>query len=278
MTCDYPVIDSITDREQDAQAFRGTFSLALLLFLCQLLHDPSEPKGYLQKKSSVNHRENKPCQEACRRVEMLRLFPSERRSLRKHQWREASGHGTIDHGAVTPRCLYSASTPPSMDGWMDGEMGGWMAVLWCQAASSQPPHLTLQTPAIVTGPSGTWFITCIWRLVPLTCLAFWSCSTPHWAHDVLFSSTNPFQLQSAGLFHTAASGFASAGGSVWLCWKLVTGKAKYNRGLDFKTHKSSSAERKAREHVLAPGLWSMAVKCVACFLGSHRSRSSLCEV
>lgn len=89
---------------------------------------------------------------------MLRLFPSERRSLRKHQRREASGHGTIDHRAVTPRCLYSASTPPSMDGWMNGGLDGGMD--GCAVTSSC--FLSASTPdAPNTGDSyGT-----IWELI-----------------------------------------------------------------------------------------------------------------
>lgn len=40
------------------------------------------------------------------------------------------------------------------------------ASLWCHAASLQPPHLTLETQAVATEPSGGWFITCSLRLVP----------------------------------------------------------------------------------------------------------------
>lgn len=88
---------------------------------------------------------------------------------------------------------------------------------------------------------------------------------------MLFSSTKPLQLplqlQSAGLFSIAASGFVCVSGSVWLCCKMLKGHAKYNCVLDFKKYKLGSAERKAREHVSAPGPWSMAVKCLPCFWG-----------
>lgn len=70
---------------------------------------------------------------------------------------------------------------------------------------------------------------------------------------MLFSSTKTLQLQSPGLFYTAASGFDFVSGSVWLCCKMLKGQAKYNCVLDFKKHKLGSAERKAREHLSAPG-------------------------
>lgn len=92
---------------------------------------------------------------------MSGLFLSKRRSLRKHPQREALGLRTIDH------CSVLCTLPLSLH------------------------TLTLETQAIVPGPSGSWFITCIRRLVPLTFPAVWSCLTPQWAPTCYFHQQSP---------------------------------------------------------------------------------------
>lgn len=124
----------------------------------------------------------------------------------------------------------------------------------------------------------------IWELIyyleptvgSLTFPAFWSGSTPHWASTCHFHQQSRYSCSQLDYFTQQRQVLSLSVDTVWLRCEMLKGQAKYNCVLDFRKHKLGSAERKAREHVSAPGPWSMVVKCLPCFLGSHRSRSGPC--
>lgn len=90
----------------------------------------------------------------------------------------------------------------------------WAAPRWCHAASLQPPHLTLETQAVVTEPSGSWFITCS--------PAFWSGSTPHWASTCYFHQQSHYSCSQLDYFtqqRPVLSLSVAAFGSAVRCWK-----------------------------------------------------------